>query len=278
MLVRATLAEQITFLAASIAYYALVSLLPLLLLVLVAASLVGGDAVASQVVTAFSDVLSETGASLLREALTGGEGRTGATLAGVGVLLWTALKVFRGLDIAFSRVYGTAGPDSLLEQLVDAVVALGAVGIAVAISAAAGIAIAWSGVGFTGLLATPALVVALALALLPLYYLLPDRPVTLREALPGAAFAAAGWVALGTIFRVYAANAGTYEAYGVIGAVLLLVTLLYFGGIVLLLGTVLNAVLAGRIDGGDTGPDSELRERLLREDTETLQEEPSAHD
>lgn len=39
-----------------------------------------------------------------------------------------------------------------------------------------------------------------------------------------------------------------HEAYGVIGGVLLLITLLYFGGLVLLLGIVLNAILGERTD------------------------------
>ncbi|MFC7176850.1 YhjD/YihY/BrkB family envelope integrity protein [Halosegnis marinus] len=60
-----------------------------------------------------------------------------------------------------------------------------------------------------------------------------------------------GWTALQTGFRVYAGIAGSYEAYGVLGAVLLLITFLYFGGLVLLVGVVLNAVLAGRVEAAD---------------------------
>jgi hypothetical protein len=63
-----------------------------------------------------------------------------------------------------------------------------------------------------------------------------------------AVFAAVGWTALRTGFRIYAAFAGSYEAYGVVVGVLLLVTFLYFGGLVLLVGAVLNAVLAGGAD------------------------------
>ncbi|MUV58229.1 YihY/virulence factor BrkB family protein, partial [Halogeometricum sp. CBA1124] len=47
-------------------------------------------------------------------------------------------------------------------------------------------------------------------------------------------------------FQVYAANAGRYEAYGVIGGVLLLLTWLYFSGLVVLLGAAVNAVLSNR--------------------------------
>jgi membrane protein len=41
-----------------------------------------------------------------------------------------------------------------------------------------------------------------------------------------------------------------YAAYGVIGAVLLLITILYFTALMLLLGVLLNGILAGRIGSG----------------------------
>ncbi|MFC6963798.1 hypothetical protein ACFQJ8_19265 [Halocatena marina] len=50
---------------------------------------------------------------------------------------------------------------------------------------------------------------------------------------------------------MYAAYAGSYDAYGAIGGVLLLVTFLYFGALILLVGVVLNAALTGRLDEDD---------------------------
>jgi membrane protein len=95
-------------------------------------------------------------------------------------------------------------------------------------------------------LGTLALVVVLALSFLPIYYVLPPVEVSVREALPGAVVAAVGWVLLQVGFRVYAANAGRYAAYGLIGAVLLFVTWLYFASIGVLLGAAVNAVRRGR--------------------------------
>ncbi len=70
--------------------------------------------------------------------------------------------------------------------------------------------------------------------------------MTLREAVPGAVFAGGGWTLLGTGFNVYAAQADSYQVYGVIGGVLLLVTWFYFAGQVLLVGAAVNAALADR--------------------------------
>jgi len=53
--------QQITFLAASVAYYAFVSLLPALLLLLVLASTIGGEAFAEQIVGATQEFLTPAG-------------------------------------------------------------------------------------------------------------------------------------------------------------------------------------------------------------------------
>lgn len=248
--------ERISFIAASLAYYAFISLLPLLLLLLVAASFVGEPEVIDSVVEWVTTALGEQAGSLVREALTGAAGRGGATVAGIVVLLWSGLKLFRGLDIAFSEVYDAPGPQSLLDQLRNAIVALSAVGAGVVVTVVVGVLVSIVGVeaivaGFDpiGVVGTFGTVFALTVAFLPLYYLLPGPTVTISEVVPGTIFAAVGWTALQTGFRIYAEQAAAYEAYGVLGGVLLLVTWLYFGGLILLVGAALNAVLAGRVDG-----------------------------
>jgi membrane protein len=90
-----------------------------------------------------------------------------------------------------------------------------------------------------------ALIVGLTVIFLPLCYLFPSADVGLREAVPGAVVAALGWASL-DVFYTYVQAASQYEAYGVTGGVLLLVTWLYFSGFVLLFGVVINVVVAGR--------------------------------
>ena len=101
-----------------------------------------------------------------------------------------------------------------------------------------------------GLAVSVVSILALPIALFPLYYFLPADDVSVSEAIPGAVFAAFGWIVLQTVFRIYATNVGKYEAYGVIGAVLLLIAILYFTALMLLLGVLLNGILAGRIGSG----------------------------
>jgi YihY family inner membrane protein len=290
--------DRITFIAAGLAYYALISLVPLLLLALVVTSVVGGDALVDAIVVEASRTLGEGVGSLLAAALSGTTGRGGATVFGLAVLLWSGLKLFRGLDVAFSEVYGESSPPSILAQLRNAAITLGAVGVGVAATVAVGGAIAGLGAASVvesydaaGIAGAAVLVAALTVAFLPLYYVLPEPVASLREALPGAAFAAVGWTTLQTGFRLYASAAGSYEAYGLLGGVLLLVTFLYFGGLLLLVGAVLNAVLAGRTDGTTIGddqptptaalerimtrdrPDDDASAEKLREEIEQLYEE-----
>jgi YihY family inner membrane protein len=248
--------DRITFIAASLAYYAFVSLVPLMLLAVVAASLFGGEELALALAARATTALGPQAGTLVRETLVNTTGQAGAGVVGTAVLLWSGLKLFRGMDVAFSTVYGSPLPDSIVEQVRDGVVTLGAVGVGIVVTVAVGVALAildpdllLFGVDLAGVLGTLLLVGGLAAAFLPLYYFLPGE-IEVREAVPGALFAAVGWTVLETGFRIYAASAGSYDGYGVLGAVLLLVTFLYFGGLILLVGVVLNAVLAGRIGAG----------------------------
>jgi YihY family inner membrane protein len=253
--VRTVRDDRITFIAASLAYYAFISLVPLLLLGIVAASVFGGEALATDLAGQATDAFGDEAGAAVREALTSGAAQGSATVVGTLVLLWSGLKLFRGMDVAFSAVYGAPLPTGLLEQLRDGVITLLGVGFGIAATVGAGVAIARVdvvafGIDLANVAGTLLLVGGLTAAFLPLYYVLPARGLSVREALPGALFAAVGWTALQTGFRIYATTAGA-SAYGVLGAALLLVTFLYFGGLILLVGVVLNAVVAGRIDDED---------------------------
>jgi YihY family inner membrane protein len=240
--------EQVTFLSAAIAYYAFVSIVPLVLLGVTVGQALGGDALVETGLRLTEEFLSGAGQEAVRNAVTDTEGRAGATLVSVALLAWSGLKLFRGLDVAFSHIYGVEGTDSLLGQLADAAVVV--VTIPVAVVVAAGIGIAGPILGllpFANVTTAITLAVVLSVLFLPAYYVFPDVEMPVREAVPGAVFAALGWTALAEGFRIYAQTA-SFELYGVLGGALLFVTFLYFGGIVITVGAVLNAVLSGRTD------------------------------
>ncbi|SEP65317.1 YihY/virulence factor BrkB family protein [Natrinema salaciae] len=236
--------RDLTFLAAGFAYYAFVSLIPMVLLALVVGSLLGGEQAAQRLITAAGDFLPASGEDLVTDALTTESGRAEATIVALLVAAWGALKVFRGLSLAFDRVYDEVAEDTLVDQIRDGltVIVAGAGALALMVGIGAALRIVANTVPFVGLLGWLTLLVGLVLVFLPVYYVLPPIPVGLAEILPGAIFAAVGWTVLQVGFQLYAANAAQYEAYGAVGVVLLFVTWLYFAGIIILVGAVLNVV------------------------------------
>ncbi len=284
--------DRITFIAASLAYYAFISLFPLLLFGLVVASIVGGQELANDLARQASRQLgSEQVGEMVRDVLTNQAGRSGATIVGTVTLLWSGLKLFRGLDIGFSIAYQAPGPAGFVDQVRDAFVTLVAVGAGIAFTIGVGALLSIprfdlvvAGVDVLGLIGTVMLLTGLTVTFLPLYYFLPGPSLSIGDALPGAMFAAIGWTVLQTGFRIYAQRASAFDAYGVLAGALLLVTFLYFGALVLLIGVVLNAVLEGRIDpetGLDTVDDASTTESerplslMADEDLERLETEPN---
>jgi membrane protein len=245
--IREVRTAEISFLAAAIAYYAFVSVVPLLVLLFVVVSTVAGDTLASEVVATTGSFLSPAGVSLVERGFESRAGRGSATAAGLAVLLWSSLKLFRGFDTAFSRIYHPDTTEGLPEQLLDAVTVLVGSFLAVVAMVAVSAALALLPVtAVTQLLGSTALAVALTVVFLPLFYVFPDVDTTVREVVPGAAVAGVGWTVLQAGFSVYTSSTGSSTAYGVVGGVLVLLTWFYFAANLVLIGAVVNVVLSKR--------------------------------
>ena len=246
--------EEVTFLAAAVAYYAFVSLVPATVLALVVVTTFGGEQLATAVLESTSQFFTESGQQVLLTALTADEGRGGATVVGLVFLLWGTLKVFRALDTAFGNIYGTERRDTFLDQLIDSLVVVVGIGLTMTVMflMAGLLAVLQLGlvVELLGVLTLPILLTA---AFIPIFYRFPDTDVTVREVLPGALVAAVGWTAMQAVFQLYA-NVASQSAYGVVGGVILLVTWLYIAGAVIILGAVVNVVLA---ENREPGPEPE---------------------
>jgi membrane protein len=246
--------QELTFLAAAVAYYAFVSLIPAAVLALIVATTFGGEQFATVLLESTSQFLTDSGQGVLTTALTASDGRGSATVLGLVFLLWGTLKVFRALDTAFGDVYGTEQADTLLDQLLDSLIVLVGIGASMTLMfALAGVFAAFNlgiVVEALGVLTLPILLTA---AFLPIFYRFPDTAVTVREVLPGAVVAAVVWTVMQAGFQLYASVAST-SAYGIVGGVILLVTWLYFAGAVVILGAVINVVLAeNRLPGAEGG-------------------------
>lgn len=236
--------RQLTVAAAGVAYYVFNALLPTLVLVVLALSASGDVGVAAERVAAFADV-PQGSVDVVATAVQDGEGVGRlAALAG-GVAAWSALSLSRAMADVFAAVYGDVD-HTMLERAADVVVVfltwVGAVlllllaGVALAVvEPTARVAVGWPFALFVGLV----------VVFLPTYLVFPPS-VTMREALPGTAFAAAVWTLSAVLFRAYAATAASVRLFGVVGVLLLVLTWLYVGSLALVAGAATNAVLADR--------------------------------
>lgn len=245
--------------AAGLAYHSFNTLVPLIILALVGATLV--DAL-EPLLAALEGVAGLEGA--LTDGVAGatvdGAARTRATVLALLVLLWSAVRLFQAINSAFIDVYGSRKDVSYVDTattvtLVTALyVVLAAATLAVGVALVSVVGASLSALG-GGVAVTVGGSVCLAALLtgvfLPMYYLFPKPDVSVREVLPGTAFAALSWTVLAGSFRLYAATAESVALFGIAGAVLLILTWVYLGGLCLLLGAVFNAVLADRVDSED---------------------------
>ncbi len=77
-----------------------------------------------------------------------------------------------------------------------------------------------------------------------LYMLTPSRRLSLKEVLPGSAFAAASWILVTSLFSLYISNFADFsKMYGSIGGIIALLVWLYWISIIIMLGGELNASL-----------------------------------
>ncbi|WP_226007653.1 YihY/virulence factor BrkB family protein [Natrinema salinisoli] len=238
--------QQLTLLSAGVAYYGFLSLVPLMLLALALAASIGGEVLADRLTAAASDVLTLQAQQLLTEAVNDQTGRRGATVVGILGLLWGSSRVLRGLDRAFSQVYGTVGEKSLLDTIWDATIV--SIVIALGLTLVGVLELAFRLLPWLEVTVVAQLFVLLGLVVtfLPLYVVFPDADVGLREAAPGTVIAAVGWYALSQTFSLYAGLLTEYAVYGALGAVFLVLIWLYAGAIILIFAAVINAVLANR--------------------------------
>ena len=90
------------------------------------------------------------------------------------------------------------------------------------------------------------LILGLAFALFPMYYVFPDTDVSALEVAPGTLTAAVGLALFESLFRAYTSLSNASPDSSVVAGILVLLTWLYFSGLVILLGAAVNAVLSNR--------------------------------
>jgi membrane protein len=257
--------DDIGLLAASMAYYATLSFFPLLLLLIALLGFALGFSTGAQdaqqeLLGLLSKNTSAGFAENVRIALA--EIRTGAVVGGplgFAALVLAAIAIFTTFERALDRVWDTKGrPKGILAAVCNALfrrlraflmflgVGLLAFAVFMAEIVVAAVRTFAADLPFNlppeGLLTVPAGVVLNGLLFTVVYRILPKVRVPWSEALRGGMLAAVLWEASRHLLTVYLV-ARTYNAYGVIGSLLVLMLWVYLASVVLMLGAEYVRVL-----------------------------------
>jgi membrane protein len=245
------LAHEALQYAGSMAYFSVLSMFQLLVLAIVVGSFFLGEGEAREFVL---DQV-QAGSPLDRETIAGVidatiQSRGGITIISGAFLLWSGLGVFSAISNGISRAFEVTTPRPFLLDKLLGLALMATTGVLAVASLIIGIVTGilqqaasefiggvpggGTAVWLIGLLAP---LVLIFFAFWILYRLVPNRPVTFGEVLPGAITAAVLWTVLRFGFTWYATSVANYDsAFGPISTGVTLLVFLYFASLIVLLG------------------------------------------
>jgi membrane protein len=252
--------DQITDLAAALAYYSFLAI-PSILLVALGVFSVFADASAVQgLIDRVGTVAPAEATALLDDSLTrmtqNDSGGIAMALVGFVLALWTTTGAMTAFMRALNRAYDRDETRGFVRQRVVAILMVAVMLAAFAlvfgllvmgpalsgwIGSAVGIEAALQWVWW--LAQWPVLVVGLLAAFATVLYLGPnvDHP-RWQFITPGSVFAVLVWLLVSGLFAVYTATFASYnKAWGTLAAVIVMLTWLWLTGLALLFGAEINA-------------------------------------
>jgi len=249
---------------ASIAYYTLFSLAPILLIVIAIAGLAfGGDAARGAIVDQLSGLMGGKSAEALQAMIeSASDPKTGMTASLIGILaaLITLTGAFGEVQSALNAIWKTKSRRSTLSRVVRARLAsLGLVAtagflltVSLVVSAALAAVSDYLKAVFPGAeVALQLADVAISAALLTglfaaIYKVLPDTPIAWRDVVIGA-LATAGLFEGGKyVIALYIGKSDIASSYGAAGALIILLLWIFYSAQIFLLGAEFTRAFARR--------------------------------
>lgn len=250
--------DDVPSVGAQLTYYLILSFFPFLIFLVSVLSFfqLSGDSALNEFIRLLP---ADTGESLRKTLAEVTENRNGAVLSfGMLGTIWAASSgvgaIMKGLNKAYdekeTRPFWKVRGISVLSTLVLAVVILVSMLLLVFGQVLGEYLFRFLGFpdGFTIIwrvaqIVLPVLAMFGVFALL--YWATPDRRLKFREVLPGAAFAALGWIVSSLLFSIYVNQFANYsKTYGSLGGIIVLLVWLYISSIIIMLGGEINATLA----------------------------------
>jgi membrane protein len=241
--------DRCTHLAAMIAYYALLSLIPFLFLVLSVIGAIGEPSESSFLIEQLQNVLPGQPVEDLVELVDRLRANAGAYgLIGLIGIIWASLGLLSAVESALNIIYEVPNRPFLRQKLVvTALVGSSIVGLFMALLVVTTL-VAWiapqGSTRAVELLASAvSLVFTVALSfalLLTAYVRLPNTRLTVREALPGVIFTTAAFQGSFQLLPLYLRFGESVPALEAFGGVVLLLVWMYVLCNVFLLGAEIN--------------------------------------
>jgi membrane protein len=243
---------------AAIAFYAVTSLAPILLIVIaVAGAAFGEEAARGAIYAQFQSLLGSDGAVLLQRTIESASAHRAswvASLIGIGTLILSASGVFLELEDALNDTWGVRHEGGMLSGLVRARLAslglVAALGFLLLVSlildaglrALSDVVNAKFPAGASLLLALNFFVTLVLVAILfaAIYKVLPAKPLSWPYVIFGAVVTALLFQAGKFLISLYLGNYGLASSLGIAGAVLGLLLWVYYSAQIFLFGAALT--------------------------------------
>jgi membrane protein len=270
--------DQMSLIAASCAFYALLALFPAISVLISLYGLLFDPAAVQSQVQAMQGVLPDAAYQMISQRVTDVASTTSSALSwglgiGIAFALWSASAGTKALMSSLNIAYEEEEKRGFIKYNLAALgfTLVGIIGVTVALTVIVGLPailhLDW--LGPMGAIAARVIsyVVLLGFVILGLalvYRYAPSRDeAKWRWLTPGSILAAVVWLVASVGFSFYVSNFGSYDAtYGSLGAVIVVLMWFYISAFVVMLGAELNAELELQTqDDTTSGPDRPMGRR-----------------
>jgi membrane protein len=273
--------DEVPRLGASLAYYTLFALSPILIIAIaIAGSVYGEEAVRGQIVGEISGLIGRQGAEAVQSLLQGAHhDRTGgfAVIVGTITLLLASSGAFLELQHALNKIFRVktdpkkSGITRLLISRLRSFGLVVSIGFLLLVSlivsaAVAAISTRLQSTELIGPFLLQAFNMIVSLAVMTflfglIYRLLPDVRLAWRDVWTGA-FVTSVFFSVGKLLiGLYLGHSGVASSYGAAGSVVIILVWVYYSAQVILLGAEFTRVYAEHRRGGTSPPPNHLARR-----------------
>ena len=246
---------------AAIAFYAITSLAPVLLIVIAVAGLVFGQEAAQNAISGqFSALMGKQAADLLQSVIASASAESSgvlATIVGIVTLIATASGVFGEMQAALNTIWKTRSRGTILSRLVRARIAsLGLVGalgflLMVSLAVSAGLTAFANHLDTlpVGALLLSVLNFAISLLLFAvlfgaIYKVLPDRTLQWNDVVVGALMTSVLFNIGKTVIGWYLGSSAVASSYGAAGGLIVRLLWVYYSAQIFLFGAEFTKIYA----------------------------------